>query len=128
MFPLSSNLLFKFEFTPDSTNPGNNIFIDDINVGSTTDIGVVQRSNVNWTIFPNPAGETIQIEYFLHEAQNISIEILDVTGKIVTSIPPKRVEPGIHKESLTMNNYSRGLYFVKLSGENLSNVKKLILE
>jgi hypothetical protein len=128
MFPISSNLLFKFEFTPDSTNPGNNIFIDDINVGSTTGISSVQKENVNWSVFPNPANENINIEFFLNEAQSITIDMIDVTGKVVKSYSINRANAGIHKEIINLNSYSRGLYFIKLSGTSITSVKKLVLE
>ena len=73
----------------------------------------------HFRVFPNPANNFLDIEYFIHERSSISIDISDLSGrKIITLINTEQL-PGLHQEHLNLfedNNQliADGIYIVQL--------------
>ncbi|MGX5854413.1 M12 family metallo-peptidase [Dyadobacter jiangsuensis] len=65
--------------------------------------------NVN-TIFPNPAGANITVDYSLKERSDVNIQLIDVMGKSVVNQKLGSVATGAHKHSVTTLNLPNGIY------------------
>jgi lysyl endopeptidase len=63
-------------------------------------------------VFPNPTNGNVYIDLTLVEEQNIQLELYNATGQMINSIQRN----GITNErfQFELNNYSPGMYFVKL--------------
>lgn len=124
----ANNLLLKFEFTKDSLNPGNNIFLDDINVESIT--GIQESAlNSNWIVVsPNPAKTIVKLNFNYLKEADLKTEILDVVGKPVMCMEKSELKKGINDIDINISTLSSGLYFIKLNIENNYFIKKLIVE
>jgi hypothetical protein len=72
-------------------------------------------------IFPNPASERITIE-IPEDMPATSLRIVDVTGKPVAVVP--KIQPGLN--SISINKYSKGIYFLYLTIDEKTAVHKLI--
>lgn len=66
-------------------------------------------------IFPNPTNDKFNISGLKNEA----IEIIDSQGKIVKKIPNP-------KSSYSISELAKGIYFIKVTSENSSVIKKLV--
>ncbi len=88
-------------------------------------VGVQNIANKNdeLSIYPNPASEILQIELTDTKAENISIEILDASGKIVSK-GLTNFENGSSK--INISNLTKGTYFVKIIYANKSAVRKIV--
>jgi hypothetical protein len=60
---------------------------------------------------PNPFGDNAIINYELKEAGNVSIEFVDVTGKLVKSINNGSQAAGTYTVAIDANDFAEGVYF-----------------
>lgn len=123
---VSNKTRFKFEYT--SGAESNSIFIDDINIMGTVGISEnLQEGSLN--IFPNPMSQSATVAYTLIKKGDVRIELVDVLGKKITeSNNPSQAEGNhtfeISKQDLNLKN---GVYFVKITIDNTTMTKKLII-
>ena len=68
-------------------------------------------------IYPNPVSENSVLEYSLTQAEEISIEIFDAQGKLVSTLQKNQLQTeGQHQQQLNLpNNLASGTYFIVLS-------------
>ncbi len=121
-FQGQSNVYLKFEFESDPTGPGNNFFIDDINLSGTVGLKTNEIVSQNIIISPNPAKELLLIKS--SGAVIESIEILDITSKTVVSYANQNA----NEINVSLGSLAKGIYFVKVSSNEHTEFKKLIIE
>lgn len=122
-----SNVRFKFEYTTGVAS--NNIYIDDVNITGTVGIAENTFDESNVSVFPNPTNQTSTLYYHLNSKGNTNIQLVDVLGKKLMEINNKEQSEGdytisISKQSLGLKS---GIYFIKLTVNNNSITKKLIV-
>lgn len=120
-----NNLYFMFRFT---SNGGNNIYIDDINISGTT--GVEDLANgIDFNIYPNPIEENTVIAMSLTEKKDISIKIMDVLGRDIATVFSGTLNEGEHQFNVGENTkLSSGIYFVNVTMQGKSFSKKMIVK
>lgn len=90
-----------------------------IDFRSPVTINEIVEETTNFTIYPNPARESISIQ--LSNKAN-SLQVIDVAGRVVISISNLAI--GKHKLNLTeLNN---GIYFIKISTDTEISVERFI--
>lgn len=122
----SSNVRVKFTFESDG---GNDIYIDDINIQGA--VGVVEQENSigSFDVYPNPAQDNTMVEFSLDNEDNVTLEVMDLTGKIVQSVYTGSLAAGTHRYPVNVAELSSGIYLVRLmSGEGNYLTRKLIVE
>ncbi len=78
--------------------------------------------------FPNPFNPKTVILFSLANVEIVSLKIYDILGReVVSLINNERYESGTHKIDFDANNLNSGIYFYKLTTNNFSEMKKLIL-
>jgi len=122
-----TNLLLKFEFKKDSLNPGNNIFLDDINLESASGINELNAINY-WEIYPNPASEFVSLHVSSLVAQTVDIEIKDVSGKVVSDSKNNAIQPGENRINMQLQGLAKGFYLIRLKTVDNFYIKKLIID
>jgi hypothetical protein len=82
---------------------------------------------VDFEVFPNPSlqGESSQIVYNLTEAATVSLDITDLSGRVVTSLTAGRQEVGSYQFDVS-DNLPTGAYIVKLSIGGRSVARRLL--
>lgn len=75
-------------------------------------------------ISPNPAGEFIAIQYNGLTREKISIQLLDINGRILKT---SSIEPGSTISYLDIQTLYDGIYMVHLSSGNNHSTKKIIV-
>ena len=79
--------------------------------------------------FPNPFNPNTTIQYSVKNSELISLEIVDVSGRVVETLLDDIIEPGNHEITWNARNQPSGIYFVKLtSGERLQTQKLILLK
>lgn len=96
---------------------GSYIFVDDLVLGYPAGINEAFL-NAPISIYPNPATEMVQIN-LNDDFTNAKIDICDVNGKIVYSG---------NETKINTSKFTPGLYIVKITTNDLSLTKKLIIE
>ncbi len=80
----------------------------------------------NLNIYPNPASDRFQIDYYSNYSGKINIEIFNVLGMMVYKFEPKLVY-GRNAYEINTNMLPNGVYNVKLSNEGRIAVKQIVI-
>ena len=124
-YSTNSNVLIKIV---NVTDGGNNLYIDNINLGAIpTGIEDQDAANYSVLIFPNPANTAFTIEYLLSKTDNVSYEIMDITGRIITSSEAGKQPGGLHQVAFQTAGFSGGMYYVKMKIGTEFITKKLLI-
>ncbi|XOV66020.1 MAG: zinc-dependent metalloprotease [Fluviicola sp.] len=116
------NFRFKFEFESDG---GNNIYLDNINIyeGSPSDDLVASLDEQNEidhvTLFPNPTEGDITVRFDVANSQEVSLNVVDVTGKVVNT-STVNANTGANMVVLGTASMAPGMYFLNIDGTNNS--------
>ena len=124
---VTGKTFFKFEYTSGDHN--NDIYIDDINISGTLGVDNSSIDETSVSLYPNPSNESTTLAYHLNVKANIKIELIDILGKKIMEQSNLNQAEGdytlqISKQDLHLHN---GIYFVKVSVDNNSITKKLVI-
>ncbi len=122
-----TNFQFKFEFT---SNGGNNIYIDDINIDNGTYVSMNEYSRdlIDLKVYPNPVTGTSVVEFYLPYESSTLVEIYDILGNLVNTLENSRLNMGIHRVELMKQMFnSSGTYFVRITTNEHSFVKQILV-
>lgn len=87
-------------------------------------------SNTNFTMFPNPTYDLINIYFTAEQSEKTIIEIIDLQGKVVKLLYNDTPKIGENKLTFNKGALSKGTYFVNIitSSKILKNEKIIILD
>lgn len=121
------NFQFKIQFFSEG---GNNLYLDDINLysGTPSEENIVtaltpSNQQMNWTLYPNPANESVTVGFVVQNDQTTPLKVVDITGKTIFENMYK-TPTGKNEIILDVSNFSKGIYLVKLGDKT----KKLIVK
>ena len=125
-FSGNAKVYFKFEFTPDVNGPGNNLFIDDINLSSV--VGIKENTNAltSINVYPNPFNNEVIIENNSNDAIT-SLKVFDVSLRLLKDLKPGQ----INSKKITLadlKELNEGIYFLEIKAEAGVKAVKLIKE
>ncbi len=89
--------------------------IDDISINTT--LGIADQDAIKMKVFPNPVSETVFVEA---EEIILDIEVADNTGRLLISESFNK-----RKVSLNISGLATGIYFLRLTTEKGSIVRKI---
>ena len=102
--------MIRMNFDPASSNVG----IDENN----NDLGI--------NVYPNPAQNDVTINYALGNGTDVTIEIVDIAGKVITTLNEGTQSTGAHNVSLDASAFATGVYYVNILTENGKATKKFV--
>jgi murein tripeptide amidase MpaA len=123
---IGNNIKIKFEFHADQTHNFNGIYLDDIYVLSfkdESDISEIKSEN-DLYVYPNPSNGRIKIILPENFCKKTVLEINDIFGKNIFS---KEVHDNGKTISIDIANISNGSYFLKLSSDKSTIIKKIVI-
>jgi hypothetical protein len=77
------------------------------------------------TVYPNPASSKVNVSYALTNTQPLSIEVTNSIGAVVAT---KVVDGGSGVAELNINDIVSGVYFVRMTNNGETTVKKLVIK
>jgi len=104
-----------------------NFCVGTTRVVATTTKGTVNAIALNnLNLYPNPTTNILNIGYKIKEGSSISTSILDIAGRVIkTKSFNHDIKSG--KLQLDVNRLPRGSYFLKITENNNSVVKKFVI-
>lgn len=96
-------------------------------------IAVQQISSVNpeklvlHQNYPNPFNPSTKINYEIKSAVVVTLEVFDLTGKIIETLVNDRQSEGIYEVEFDGAFLSSGIYFYKIHAGNYIETKKMII-
>jgi hypothetical protein len=125
----SPNVMFRWAFIADPTSPGNNLYIDNINIAAAT-LGIQNiETLVGLNLYPNPSVGQVNIDFNLSEQHNVSVNVTDMLGRTVETIASKSYQSG--ETTLTIgsgNTYQAGIYLVNINIDGQRVSKKIVIQ
>ncbi len=105
----SSNAMIRFR---NITDYENNMYIDDINITSTTDMNRILADN-SLEVFPNPATDALNIKFELPQEENVTVQLVNVLGQ--TIIMQKLGVTTNGNFSMNLDGINSGVFFIRIS-------------
>lgn len=106
---------------------GNNIFIDDFSITSSTGLLDNLKQEMAFNVYPNPMEGTAYAQFELKQSQNIEINICDVTGKKITTIQQGEMQAGMHSLAINRSDLKAGIYLINVTTQNGTFAHKLVV-
>ena len=79
--------------------------------------------------YPNPFNPTTTIRFSVEMLHATSLQIFDITGRLVETLLDESLTPGDHEVTWNAGNLPSGVYFVRLqSGEYVESQKVILLK
>ena len=91
---------------------------------STTGLQNSKIEDVKLNIFPNPSSDFIAIQVVGLNQENLSIELFDITGKLVQK---SSINAGATNTYLDTRTLYAGSYLVKITGPTVSKTSKVVI-
>lgn len=117
-----TNVIFRIVFHTDEGTNKLGVNIDDFVINGTLSTENFELNNV--TVYPNPSNGIFNIA--LGNIEPSAIAVYDVTGKIIWS--KAALQNATTETSIDLSNAQTGIYFVKITADNQSIVKRIIKE
>ncbi len=94
---------------------GNNLFIDDINLRNAAAAGIAQvLSNGDVSLYPNPATEKTTLQLNLLKESSVTISLLDAVGRTVAIVADGKLSAGTKTFAIPTNTLPAGVYTVSV--------------
>lgn len=74
------------------------------------------------SVYPNPVVENATVSYNLNNSMDVTVEVIDMQGKIISTQLLNDVPAGKNKIDLNFKGYSKGIYLVRMAGDRGQNV------
>ena len=107
---------------------GNNIFLDDISVVEPTGSEELLKESLGFSFFPNPVDQTAQIKFNLSNSENVSINLFDISGRLVKTLADANMPAGANSVSFDKAEMNKGVYFLKVETSNGSFSHKVMID
>lgn len=97
-----------------------------------TEISVENDTEKTFKIYknyPNPWHSSTTFKYILYEAKHVQIDVMDITGKKITTFVNKLQQPGSYSLQFHQQEFLQlvpGIYFYKIAIDNYSEIYKMI--
>lgn len=91
---------------------------------SATGIAAVSSKVSNFTVFPNPSSEIININFEAKKSVRIDIDITDLTGKQLIKVANGKYNGTVSKE-VNVSALAQGVYLLKVEVDGKSATQKL---
>jgi hypothetical protein len=77
-------------------------------------------------VYPNPTSTSLNISFNLPQADDVSINLYDTQGKLISEKKIGKKESGKHQEILDLTGIPQGTYICRISGQKNMITKQVI--
>ncbi len=94
---------------------------------SSTQSVVVSGNNFDAKLFPNPAKNEVNLEFYLEKEGAMSVQLVNQIGQIVFDLPVKKYDAGRQIVLLNTTNLAAGVYFYRCEAAQQSVQGKVVI-
>lgn len=126
--PKTNNVRFKIEF---KYQGGNNFYLDNVHTGLTTGLNNENLADaIGFSVQPNPFNVNTQLQYELRQAEEVSIQVMDILGKDKGVVFSGIQQAGTQSVEISKNamQLTTGIYLVQVKIGQNSFTQKIIVE
>jgi hypothetical protein len=96
------------------------------NLSSEVNVGVPSEFALSQN-YPNPFNPSTKIDYDIATDGNVSVVLFDMSGREVAKLVNDFKTAGYYTVNFNASNLSSGMYFYRISANNFSQTKKMVL-
>ncbi len=96
------------------------------NVASISLVSVAENEDVNFSVYPVPANDRINIQFGDNMKGTIKLSITDVIGRIIYSLEYSVAQDG-QVLSINSSDFAEGMYLLNVVSEGNKNTKKIVV-
>lgn len=124
-FTVTNGVFSKCEFDFDVGK--NDVFREDLNEDADclTEINESVNSDATFKVYPNPFNLNSTVRLNLNKESNVTINVFDITGKLITNLISNVLVNGVQEFELNTIENS-GIYFVKVTIDKTVKTIRLI--
>lgn len=112
----NANVIVKFRNIADFEN---NLYLDDINIQSTTTSGIQEVNATEVNLYPNPAENSIMLDLSRVSETALNVRIMDLTGRVLVN---ENGLNGGYQYEYNLSTLSSGSYLLELTGAHTQKV------
>lgn len=120
-FTNESSVMFRIVFHSDAAVVEEGAIVDDFVVRGT--LSTEEFGSNTFNVYPNPSSSVFNIN--MKQANTFNYEVYNISGQLI--MKNKNINPTGYSYALDMSAYTSGVYFLKLTSNNATITKKLIL-
>ncbi len=98
---------------------------------SSARIGSENLESVNAKVthnYPNPFSDITNIEFHLVNDSRVKLEVMDVTGQLLSTVLNKTMQKGTHTISWNGTSHGSGIYFYRLQTNHDVHVVRMVIQ
>jgi hypothetical protein len=124
-------IFIRFHLFSDEGTAGWGWIIDNLKIQSGA--SAVENESTIPTVYslsqnyPNPFNPETTIKFTLPQRSRVKLEIFDSLGRIISTLVNSDLDAGSYHYNWNGTNYASGVYFYRLTANDFSSSKKLIL-
>ncbi|MBI4946048.1 MAG: T9SS type A sorting domain-containing protein [Bacteroidetes bacterium] len=80
------------------------------------------------SVFPNPASENLNINFFTVKEEKVFVQVVNTLGQTIMSVDLGVVVSGNNTKDLNVEELSRGIYCLKISGNGFQRNLPIVIE
>jgi len=104
-----SKVFVKFEGV---SGYGQDLYIDDINLSTTSGVNDIANAVNTVNVFPNPFSTSTNVEIYLSQSAKVSVGVYNIVGEKVASVEENNYSAGTHTLTVNAESLSQGLYYL----------------
>ena len=111
-----------------TSNYGNNLFIDDVNMhtgASTLAVAPVTSASANVTVYPNPAVNEATLSFTLANKSSVQVEVVDGLGRVLNTVANETMNAGAQKVVVNTSALANGVYNLMIHTEEGTFTQRL---
>ncbi len=127
-----NNGVYQFKVTAYSIFKGretDSFVLEEIFLGglSTEDISESPKTFELYNNYPNPFNPATEIRYDIPEASEVTLQVFDVTGRLVQTLVNEFKNAGTYTETFKADNFASGVYFYRIEAGSFTKVQSMLL-
>ncbi|MBI1185679.1 T9SS type A sorting domain-containing protein [bacterium] len=95
---------------------------------STSSVAPVATNVKEVTLYPNPASNNVRLAFSLENNDQVQIQIVDLTGKVVMNLGSKNFTSGYNSLDINTSAITSGVYFINMVSDNTFATQRLVIE
>jgi len=95
--------------------------------GIEEDYNILPETAALYQNYPNPFNPTTEIKFSLYQPQNLNLSVFNSKGELVQTIFDGKKNEGMHSVKFDASRLNSGIYFYKLTSEDKTETKKMLL-
>jgi hypothetical protein len=90
--------------------------------------GIESGFDGNFSVYPNPVSTQAILAYAIDRPMNLTATLTDVNGRVITVLDQGLKTAGNHEVTFSSSALTAGVYFIRLEGDGLRRVGKIMVD